>query len=110
MQNEARKLAELGPHGAFDSDTVTRISERLLWAKKVCADSWETLDHTGGSSGNDNNSTRNLPSRSDARNINGRSISAKHIMGSVNNNCLLLTASLSFALIVFFTGSRYNRH
>ena len=47
MQNEAQKLHEIG-RSAFPDDVVARISERLAWAKRVCEDSWETLDHTGG--------------------------------------------------------------
>jgi hypothetical protein len=47
MQNEAQKLHEQGK-GAFPEEAVARIEERLAWAKKVCEDSWETLDHTGG--------------------------------------------------------------
>jgi hypothetical protein len=47
MQNEAQKLHEHGKE-AFPKEVVARIEERLAWAKKVCEDSWETLDHTGG--------------------------------------------------------------
>jgi hypothetical protein len=47
MQNEAQKLYEQG-HAAFAPEVVRAITERLAWAKKVCEDSWETLDHTGG--------------------------------------------------------------
>jgi hypothetical protein len=47
MQNEAQKLHEKG-HAAFAPEVVSAITERLAWAKKVCEDSWETLDHTGG--------------------------------------------------------------
>lgn len=48
MQNEAQKLHEKGKE-AFPAETVARIDERLRWAKKVCDESWETFDHTGGS-------------------------------------------------------------
>ena len=48
MQNEAQKLHDQGAQAAFSPEVVARVNERLRWAKKVCEDSWETLDHTGG--------------------------------------------------------------
>jgi len=48
MQNEAQKLHDQGK-SAFSTEVVERIEERLRWAKKTCEESWETLDHTGGS-------------------------------------------------------------
>eukprot|EP00598_Pedospumella_elongata_P014016 CAMPEP_0185013890 /NCGR_PEP_ID=MMETSP1098-20130426/99036_1 /TAXON_ID=89044 /ORGANISM="Spumella elongata, Strain CCAP 955/1" /LENGTH=503 /DNA_ID=CAMNT_0027542963 /DNA_START=406 /DNA_END=1917 /DNA_ORIENTATION=- len=48
MQNEAQKLHDQGK-SAFSAEVVERIEERLRWAKKTCEESWETLDHTGGS-------------------------------------------------------------
>ncbi len=46
MQNEALRLAELGPQ-AFPAETISKISCRLQWARRVCDQSWDTLDHTG---------------------------------------------------------------
>ena len=48
MQNEAQRILEFGAMNAFSPETTKRIVERLAWAKRVCEDSWETFDHTGG--------------------------------------------------------------
>jgi hypothetical protein len=47
MQNEAQKLATQG-QGAFSEEVQQKIGARLQWARGVCANSWETFDHTGG--------------------------------------------------------------